>query len=240
MEQITSLQNSKVKEWAKLLTKKQRDKTGLFLVEDEHLLEEAHMAGLLKVMLVLDNQKYDDVQTYQVTPQILEKLSETVSKARCIGICQKPVYTKDVRHCILLEDVQDPGNVGTIIRTAYSFGFDACILTSGCADVYSSKVIRSTQGAFFHMPVIHMKASEAISMLKQKGVTVIGTCLQDSKPLQDVTCEGSVCLVMGNEGSGMKEETRSLCDMLVRIEMSNFESLNVAVAAGIAAYTFRR
>ncbi|MDD6466992.1 MAG: RNA methyltransferase [Erysipelotrichaceae bacterium] len=240
--EITSLQNNKVKEWMKLSKKKYRDEMGLFIVEDEHLIEEANKKQLVQTLLVQKGYHHSFVGLPEiiVTDEIIKKLSSTVSTNHILAICKKPIQQIEPKRCILLDQVQDPGNVGTIIRTAYAFGFDTIILSKDCCDEYSSKVIRSTQGALFHINIIRDDLKEQIQSLQKRGIKVYGTSLQGAKELQSFPQESLVSFVLGNEGNGVSDEILSLCDDKIYIEMNRFESLNVAIAGGILAYYFRK
>lgn len=240
--EITSVQNAKVKEWAKLSKKKYRDETGLFIIEDEHLIEEANKHQLVQTLLVQKGytHRFENLPEIIVTDEIIQKLSSTISTNHILAICKKPNHQIEPNRCILLDQVQDPGNVGTIIRTAYSFGFDTVILSKDCCDEYSSKVIRSTQGALFHINIIRDDLTKQIPELQAKGMKVYGTSLQDAKGLQQFLPENNVSFVLGNEGNGVSQEVLSLCDDRIFIEMNRFESLNVAIAGGILAYYFRK
>ncbi|EDP12403.1 TrmH family RNA methyltransferase [Amedibacillus dolichus] len=244
MEKIVSKTNARVKKWAKYKEKKYRDSDRCFLVEGEHLLEEAIRAKLLDCILVEEGHTYDTgaYPCYEVSSMIMRKLSDSVSGTWLIGVCHMPCPMDFVmgEKVILLDDVQDPGNVGTILRSAYSFGFDTVVLSKHCADVYSDKVIRSTQGALFHMQVIRTDLSQIIDQLKEKKIPVIGTALENASAMSTIEAVDRVALLFGNEGNGVSKELLAKCDETMYIEMHAFESLNVAVAAGIAMYKFRR
>ena len=243
MNEITSISNTRVKQWVKLREKKHRDKEKLFLVEGEHLINEAISASLLEILIVTKECPYSfdfDKEIFLVSEEVMKKLNGTVSLNSCIGVCRMVETTQSMpERCLLLDDVQDPGNVGTIIRTAYSFGFDSVFLSSHSADVYNEKVIRSTQGALFHMNVLRGNLCELIPQLKASGTKVYGTSLRDAKGLAEFEPCKQVALVFGNEGSGVNEAILALCDDRIFIEMNRFESLNVAIAAGICCYAFR-
>ena len=175
---------------------------------------------------------------YEITSDIMKKLSSSVSGSNIMALChypeQKETYGKKI---IILDDVQDPGNLGTIIRSALSFGYDSIILSKGCADVYNEKVIRSTQGACFHIPVFRKDLQEVLTDFKQQGIAVYGTALKNAIDLQELEVKSPYAFVFGNEGQGVSQGILNRCDKLVKIEMETFESLNVAVAAGICMYT---
>lgn len=242
--EITSVANAKVKTWMKYHQKKHRDADGMFLVEGEHLIEEAIRAKILCTLLVRKGMQHPfafEKEVYEVSDEIMDKLSSTVSHENYIGVCHKLSHVPaSIQRVLLLDDVQDPGNMGTIIRTAYSFGFDVIYTSKGCVDLYNEKVIRSTQGALFHLPVMSVDLLACIKQLKEKNIPVYATSLRNAKALSEIEISDTVALVLGNEGSGVSEAVIDACDHSVIIEMNAFESLNVAVAAGICMYHFRK
>lgn len=241
--EITSLTNAKVKQWSKYKEKKHRDKDHKFLIEGEHLIEEAHKANLIECILIEQGKEnmFPIYETYEVTRDILKKLSDSVSGTYIMAVCHMPnISSIDFGNkVIVLDDVQDPGNVGTIIRTAFSFGYTSIVLSNHSVDVYNEKVIRSTQGALFHMPIIRGDIMELLQELKQQGITLYATSLHEATPLQQTPKKTPCALIFGNEGNGVSKDVIDYSDHKVFIEMDTFESLNVAVAAGICMYEFR-
>lgn len=244
MMEINSLTNSKVKKWIRYKDKKYRDSDHRFLIEGEHLLEEAYRAGLLETIVVVKNYVlnacFKDIETFVVSEEVMNKLSFHVSKEKVMGICKYPIEKGLGNKIVLLDGVQDPGNVGTIIRSALSFGFDSVVLSKQSADIYNDKVIRSTQGALFHIPVYRKDIIELIHELKEKNISIHVTALSDAKALKEVEKPENIALVFGNEGNGVSKEVMALADECVYIEMDTFESLNVAVAAGICMYEYKK
>lgn len=240
--EINSLTNARVKQWVKYKDKKHREQDQKFLIEGEHLIEEAHKAGLIDVIIIEQSHtcKYYSYESYEVTPEIMKKLSDSISGTWIMAVCHYPKHsTEDLgKHIVLLDDVQDPGNVGTIIRTALSFGYDSVVLSTHCADVYNEKVIRSTQGALFHLPVLRKNLEEVIQHLQEQHIPVFATALENANPMSSIEKPNEVALIFGNEGSGVSKWILDQADQRVFIEMKNFESLNVAVAAGISLYYF--
>lgn len=241
--EITSLTNAKVKQWVKYKEKKQRDLEQKFLIEGEHLLQEAHKAHLVETIIIEQGHlnPYPNIESYEVTPEIMKKISESVSGTYIIGICNYPTYdTSEVGHkIIVLDDVQDPGNVGTIIRSALSFGYDSVLLSEHSVDVYNQKLIRSTQGALFHIRIMRGNILALIKDLQIKGISIYATSLHQATPLQEVQKTDNFALVFGNEGKGVSNQVLDIANERVYIEMDTFESLNVAVAAGICMYYFK-
>ncbi|GGE76623.1 TrmH family RNA methyltransferase [Priestia taiwanensis] len=249
MKRIDSIQNGSIKTWKKLHTKKERDKVGKFLVEGFHLVEEALKAEVVETVLIIEDitfpsgWKMDNADVVIVTKDIMQVLSETETPQGIIAVCQKgDVADIDLQGgtYLLLDAVQDPGNIGTMIRTADAAGVRAVIIGNGSVDVYNSKAIRSTQGSLFHVPVIKGDLKEWITKLQVNGVKVYGTSLHEAKPYQEVAVEGPAALIVGNEGSGVQEEVLVMTDENLYIPIhGRAESLNVAVACGILLYYVR-
>lgn len=241
MKLIESTQNKTIRELTKLHKKKERDKTNLFLVEGQHLVHEAYEAGCLKEVFILQDEKLSlNVPLTYCTKPVLQKLSVQNSQAKIIGLCKKMEWTSHPIHkALFLDDVQDPGNVGTIIRTALAFGIEAVYCSSGCADIYNPKTIQSSQGALFHVPVIYTDLIFTILNFKNNGMNIYATSLHSqSVPLDRVQVPESYGIVLGNEGQGVHPELIELCHQTIKIEMASFESLNVAIAGGILSYYF--
>lgn len=240
--EITSIHNVNVKAWMKLKEKKGRDKAKQFIVEGRHLIEEAYQAKCLSCLILLKGIAYPKIEipVYEVSKEIIQKLTSLTSQEVMLGICDFPKQTiQKKERFILLDDVQDPGNVGTIIRTAISFNYDAVLMTKGCADIYNEKVIRSTQGGIFHLPILRDDIDFFISYCKQEDMCIYATSLHQAKRLDEVNVNKPFVLVFGNEGSGVGKQVMDACDETIKIPMEQFESLNVAVAAGICMYVFR-
>jgi TrmH family RNA methyltransferase len=130
--------------------------------------------------------------------------------------------------------------MGTIIRTALSFGFDAVAISEGSADVFNDKTLRASQGAVFHLPIVRSDLKDIIKELHEHDVVIVASTLDDAKPLSSIEPLEKVAVILGNEGQGVSHRVLSLADEKVKIEMSGFDSLNVAVAAGIFCYHWRR
>lgn len=241
---IESTQNMRIKMLSKMKDKKYRDEWKMFLVDNEHLINEALKAGIVKAIIYEDTHPFpinSSIEEIKVNDAIMEKLSSTASKSKYVAVC-KYMEEKEIRgnRIIALDDVQDPGNVGTIIRSAVSFGFDGVILSKNGVDLYNDKLIRSTQGAIFHMPIKRCDILPEIRKLKQEGYYIVGTALVNGCGLSNIMEREKMVIVMGNEGSGVSSTILMMSDINAFIEMDNFESLNVGVAAGILMYTFRK
>lgn len=236
---IESLQNQTVKNLVRLKNKKDRDATQTFLVQSAHLIEEAEKAGVLKAVYQLEDLPViSKTEPVYCTQAVLNKISSQNSDASYIGLCVMPKPKIDeAKKILILDRIQDPGNAGTLIRSALAFGMDEVILSPGCADVFGPKAIQSSQGAIFHIPVIMADLTKEIGQLKDKGVQIYGTALHTKAiELHNLHPEGPFALIIGNEGQGISQEVLDLCDEKVFIEMQTFESLNAAVAGSIAMY----
>ena len=234
----SSLQNNKIKDWKKLKLKKYRDLNNLFLVEGKHLILEAHKAGYLREVLLLEGETLDiDTEINYMTKNIQKELSSLDTPATMIGICKKPRPTDYGTKILILDDIQDPGNLGTIIRSAVAFNIDTIILSSKCADAYSSKVLRASQGMVFHLNIIIADLEASIQKLKNDGIKVFGTKVVQGNELKSIEKMSKFAIIMGNEGNGVKSSLLDLCDEYIYINMNkNCESLNVAVATSIILY----
>lgn len=240
---ITSAQNQMIKNLVRLKTKKERDKQAEFLVEGRHMVEEAEQAGLLKALYVIDgNEESWPIPPVYCSENVLEKLSSQKSRPTVIGLVRKPVPTQTpASRFLVLDRVQDPGNVGTLIRSAYAFGIEKIILSKECADPYNPKTLQSSQGAVFHLPVLQeADLPSEISTLKSRNIPVFGTALHhDSVELSDLQIPAEFAVIIGNEGQGISNDILNLCSTLVHIEMHTFESLNAAIAGSIVLYKFQ-
>ena len=157
----------------------------------------------------------------------------------CLSHYFSEAKIKGAKRIIVLDDLQDPGNVGTIIRSSLGFKIDLVVMSKGSVDLYNDKVIRSTQGAIFKVKVIEKDLKEALKEIKQEGIKVFGTSLKNGEPLEDFGKVEGYAIILGNEGSGVSEEILNLCDRNIFIEMDrDLESLNVGVSAGIIMHHF--
>ena len=235
---IESLSNKKIKELNKLKTKKYRDLEGLFLVEGYHLVTEAYNAGILKEVLVLkDSEVSFDCNIIYTTEEILKYLSDVDTPQFIIGVCKKIDNNKIGNKVVILDDIQDPGNLGTIIRSSVAFNFDTIILSNNSVDLYNPKVIRSTQGMMFKINIIRCEIENIIPELKGKGYKVLSTKVTGGKDVKTLEKLEKLCIIMGNEGNGVRDSILSLSDDFIYIKMSSAcESLNVGVATSIILY----
>ncbi len=234
----TSLENAKIKELKKLRSKKYRDRDNLFLVEGEHLVLEAYKAGALKTLIVEENENFSmDIDTMVVSHQVLSYLSELDTPQPVMGVCIKPLIEEIKGNVIVLDNIQDPGNLGTIIRSAVAFHIDTLLLSKGTVDPYNEKVVRASQGLLFHTNIVIDELSSVLKKLKEKDYCILGTKVTNGKDIKSVEKKSSFAIIMGNEGKGMSSELEPFCDDFVYISMNEkCESLNVGVAASILMY----
>ena len=235
---ITSIKNPKVIFWAKLKMKKYRDIEKMYLVETNHLVEEALNHQVLVDLLVLENEQvsYNFNYTY-VTKEIMKKLSNLETIPKVIGVVKMLEPSNNLGNSILLlDDIQDPGNLGTIIRSSVAFNVSTIVLGLNCVDLYNEKVIRSTQGMLFKINIMRADLKEIIANLKKDNYLILGTNVKDGVDVKNIKVN-KYALIMGNEGKGVKEELLTLCDKNLYIKMNNnCESLNVSVATSILLY----
>lgn len=239
---ITSLDNQKIKDVVKLQSKKYRDLTNTFVVETSHLVEEARKAGIIKELYLVEEEFVDNDDTYFVTKDVMKKMSSMECPSNVLAVCEKSNSNEIIGNKILLLDnIQDPGNLGTIIRSSVAFNVDTIILSPDTVDLYNPKVIRSSEGMFCHINIITMDLEEAINIIKSKGISVYGTNVNDGVDVRSLDNTSSYALIMGNEGSGVRENIQALCDKNLYISMnSKAESLNVGVACSILLYELGR
>ena len=242
---ITSKANSVVKNAKKLHQKKYRKSA--YLIEGWHLFEEAVQAGVT-IEKIFALESYRDQlaafpQTVWVSEEILLDLADTQTPQGIVAVIQKEeVGLPDLHQgkFLFLEDVQDPGNVGTMIRTADAAGFTGVIVSDKSADIYSLKTLRSMQGSHFHLPIYRMPLASFVEEAKKSDLPILATTLsRESKDYRELSSLENFVLVMGNEGQGISSVMAESADQLVHIGMKGrAESLNVAVAAGILMFYF--
>lgn len=239
---ITSLENGKVKDVVKLQSKKYRDLTNTFVVETEHLVEEAEKAGIIKDLFLVEDEFVDNNDTYFVTNEVMRKMSSMESPSKVLAVCEKNNSKEIIGDKILLIDgVQDPGNLGTIVRSSVAFGVTTIVLSPDTVDLYNPKVIRATEGMFCHINIITMDLEEAINIIKSKGIKVYGTNVVDGVSVTSITDKNKYALIVGNEGNGVKQNIQDLSDANLYIPMKeNVESLNVGVACSILLYELEK
>ena len=254
-ERITSRENGKIKYACKLAQSAAfRLEEKAFFAEGLKLCQELAKSCPIKVIYYTDKalQKCPQLQDfaceqYLVQDHVAEKLAGVQSHQGVFAVFEQPqISFYDLPHngrCLALERVQDPGNVGALIRSAAAFGFDAVILSPGCADAFGPKVLRASMGAAGRMPVVTCpNLPDAVAQLRAWGVTCLAAALYHSKPLDQVESAypNGVCVVIGSEGQGLSDQTIASCDAAVRIPITDcVESLNASVAGSVLLWHFR-
>lgn len=255
MKEILSTKNQMIKEFKKLHKKKYREANQQYIIEGFHLIEEAVKAEA-QVEWILINQRGEtewkewleqqpqDTLIY-VTDDVLAALSELPTPQGMLAIIKMPSNEKNLNFSgkwLLLDNVQDPGNVGTMIRTADAAGLSGVVLGEGSADIYNTKVLRAMQGSNYHLPIIRQQLSEIIPQFKQAQIPVFGTELnQDAVSYFEIKRISEYALIMGNEGQGVSKEILQQTDQNIYIPIKgDAESLNVAIAAGVLMFYFER
>ena len=245
MERITSLKNPRVLLWRSLKERKGRRETGCFLVEGRKMVAEA-LASAFPVEAVLADEARlaelalpDDVAIYALPEYVLAAVCDTKTPQGIAAVVRVSEPPRAGKRLVALDGVQDPGNVGTIIRTADAAGFDGVLLSGQCADAYSPKVLRATMGSIFRMNVrVTDDLPGELESLKATGYAVLSSQL-DGEPfgVAAQAVEEPFALVIGSEGNGVSEPVRRLATHRVALPMrGGAESLNAAVAAGIMMY----
>ena len=237
----SSIQNEKIKSIKKLREKKYRDIEGLFIVEGKNLVMEAYKNNLLKTLIVLDNSSFNlSIETIRVSENVMKYLSELNTPNEIMGICYKKKEENISGNILILDNIQDPGNLGTIIRSAVAFSISTIIVSPDTVSSYNSKALRSTQGLLFDVNIIVRDISGAIDDLKQNGYKIYGTKVDNGKNLKDIDSTNKYAVIMGNEGSGVNKDILDKCDEYIYIPMNEkCESLNVGVATSIILYEMR-
>lgn len=241
---ITSLDNAKVKYYRSLQQKKYRDENNEFLVEGRHLVLEAYKHGVLKEIILCEEELMPlDVPKTVVSYEVIKRISTVDTPQKVMGLCRKMDDTTIGSRILVLDEIQDPGNLGTIIRSAVAFDIDTIILGVGCVDLYNPKVIRSTQGMLFHVPIISFPIDKLIPILKGLEIPIFATRVEYGVEVETLKEEEKerFALIMGNEGNGVNPKYLEKSDKNIYIPMNGeVESLNVAIATSIILYEMRR
>lgn len=237
---ITSVHNEHIKEIAKLKDKKYRDKIDVFLVETKHLVLEANKAGLIKELILEKDELFPinaPLVTY-VTKDVLKKISSLENPSNVMAVVYKKKAEEKLGEKILILDkIQDPGNLGTIIRSAVAFNIDTIVCSPDTVDLYNPKVVRASQGMMFHKSIIVRDTEKFIQELKEQDYKIVGTKVTNGHDVRTSSIYSHFALVIGNEGQGISQNIDELCDEYLYIRMNEVcESLNASVAASILMY----
>ncbi|WBW99408.1 TrmH family RNA methyltransferase [Oceanirhabdus sp. W0125-5] len=255
MHIIESKNNNRIKEIKKLKERKWRKKEGKFLVEGYRFVQEACSSDFRVETIIInaDNKdKYDEFKIKNnfsvedeiyVSQGVYKEVAQTQNSQGIIAVVKNKSIQYDIEDgvYVLLDRLQDPGNVGTVIRTSHAAGVKGIVLTKGCVDIYNDKVLRSTMGSIFRVPIIDDSDLEFTKRLKESGYKFVVSSLEESEDFYDCYLKGNTVIAVGNEGSGLSQEIYNLQDVRVKIPMpGGAESLNAGVAASIMIYEYVR
>ncbi|MBQ8589052.1 MAG: RNA methyltransferase [Firmicutes bacterium] len=259
MKEISANDNPVIKKFRALSVKKQRDKLGLYIIEGPNLLEEALNCGVRIGQVLFDDEALSrseelaglaarteekKIPAAVVSPSLFLKAANTDTPQGVIAWVEKPLWTEEQffalrgGNIIVLDRLQDPGNLGTILRTADSAGFSGALLLKGCGDIYGPKTVRAATGTLFRLPVLFCDGpEEAMALLRAHGKTVFATALESSEVYFKCDLRRDAAIVIGNEGNGICREILDEADQNITIPMEGkTESLNAGIAAGILMY----
>lgn len=252
---ITSRQNERIRETKRLQQKKYRDDQGLFFIEGVRIVEEALATSLVEQVFFSDRllsaprgmdivARANELGLFvtECTDGVLSELTDTVNSQGVVAVLRKPTWPSIPQGLILVADeIQDPGNMGTLIRTAVGAGVDALFVAQGSVDLYNPKVLRSSMGAIFHLPHWFMSRSDILATLTARESTLVVADLVDARIYSDVSYPQDLALVIGNEARGVHEDFRKYSPLRVQIPLIGpVESLNASVAAGVLLYEILR
>ena len=235
---ITSINNEYIKEISKLNEKKYRDKSNKYLIEGLHLVTEALKYDIIDTIIIREDFSYEtNIKHIIVSNEVMKKLSDNPSIPKIMAVVNKKESTISGNKILLLDRLQDPGNLGTIIRSAVAFNFDTIILSNDTVDLYNSKVLRSTQGMLFNINILRQDLTNVINELKNNNYTIYGTKVDNGNDVKEINKINKFALIIGNEGTGISDNILKQCDKYLYIKMNNnCESLNAGVAASILMY----
>lgn len=235
---ITSINNEYIKEISKLNEKKYRDKSNKYLIEGLHLVTEALKYDIIDTIIIREDFSYEtNIKHIIVSNEVMKKLSDNPSIPKIMAVVNKKESTIKGNKILLLDRLQDPGNLGTIIRSAVAFNFDTIILSNDTVDLYNSKVLRSTQGMLFNINILRQDLTSVINELKNNNYTIYGTKVDNGNDVKEINKINKFALIIGNEGTGISDNILKQCDKYLYIKMNNnCESLNAGVAASILMY----
>ncbi len=238
---IESVNNEKAKYYKKLREKKYILEYGKYIVEGEHLVIEALKAGVLEEVLVsVECNIALDVPKVMVSKRVMENVSLLKSVPSIMGVV-KLIENTEIKgkKIVILDNVQDPGNVGTIIRSALAFNVSTVVLSEDSVSLYNDKMLRASEGTIFNMNVVRKNIVEAIEEIKSKGIKVYYADMAGSINIDETNIK-DYALCLGSEGQGVSENVKKMCDASINIPMNSLvESLNVSVSGGIIMYKFR-
>lgn len=258
---IESKDNNKIKLVKALSQRKIRDEHSMYLIENVKLIKEALKENIEFSYALIDEKLLEkneiseiieifentSVDYYVVKNSIFKGITDTVVSQGIIAVAKKKLYDKTQiiaknNFIVLCDKIQDPGNLGTIIRTADAFSPAAVVVSKGCVDIYNPKVVRAAAGALYRAQVIEENnIVELISYLRAEGFVIASTVVDSNISFDDIDKSNKICLVIGNEGNGVSDDIKNSSDVCITIKMSGkTESLNASIAAGICIYEMKK
>jgi TrmH family RNA methyltransferase len=261
MDIIRSRENNRIKLVRSLNSRKNREDEGAFVVEGMKFVREAlkenseiefiliseGVMGRNETDLILDELYLKDIVFYVCEEKIFDNTADTINSQGILAVVKKHRYDlenvlKESRFIVFCDRIQDPGNLGTIIRTADAFGPASVVLNRGCVDAYNQKVVRATAGAVFRVPIVtDCEDEEIIASLKEAGFKIISSVVESEYSFNEMEKAERICVVIGNEGQGVSKYITDNSEMSITIRMTGrAESLNASIAAGIIIYETRK
>lgn len=249
MLEIESKNNNLFKEIKKLKEKKHRIKSDKYLIEGLRFVEEA-IKSKVSIDSIIFTESFkeknpdlflkinENIKLIQMNEALLKQLCSTENPQGIVGVIN--MQNKELKSgelVVLVDKVQDPGNMGTIIRTAHAAGAAGIVMTKGTVDIYNDKTLRSTMGSIFYIPIVEDDSLDFVKSLKKEGYKLVVSSLQGKNNFFEENLQGKVMIAVGNEGNGVSDEVYDIADIKVKIPMpGEAESLNVAVATSIMIY----
>lgn len=252
---ITSRQNDRIRETKQLQQRKFRDQRGLFYLEGVRIVEEALATSLVETVFftsrltdtprgeeLVEKARLQGVSTFHCHESVLAELTDTVQSQGVVAVVKKPAWSPFCAGVMLIADeIQDPGNMGTLLRTAVGAGVSGLFVIEGSVDLYNPKVLRSSMGAIFHLPHWLTTRQEVLNLIKANSQTLVIADLANSENYWDIKYPRNVAVVIGNEARGVHQNFREEAPLRVRIPLVGpVESLNAPVAAGVLLYEILR
>ena len=240
---ITSVHNELIKETAKLLQKKYRDETGFFIIEGSKGINEAIQAGLdiKQIFLSEPTEQYNGYNQIEVTEAVMAKITDTKAPPKIAAVVKQPEQNleelKNVKKVALFEGIKDPGNLGTILRTAAAFEIDGVILFGDTVDIYNPKCVRATVGNLWKTKVFEIKDFAKLEANFKDFQRIATLPSKEAIPLIKFTPEDKILVMFGSEAYGLSDKLKNFATDNITIEMSSrVESLNLSISAGIILY----
>ena len=262
MKYITSSSNTTIKDIKGLKRKRERWNKKLYLIEGVKIVDEyIKWVGVPQYILFSEElfdvtggeELFKEIETchsdlIKIPYNLLKELTDTENPQGVLSVVNifdsklEELLKGENKFIIILDELQDPGNVGTIIRTADAFGASGVVLTNNCVDVYNPKVVRATMGSLFHIPIVYADNKiKLINSFKNKGITIYSTSLEGESYIHETDLTKNIAIIIGNEANGVSNEMIKISDSLIKIPMyGKAESLNAAVATSVVMYEVAR